>query len=642
MARVLNGVCLLAALVAVSVSGVGARSVAEPGLALKVRELFDMLELLQVKQDRPFIGPGLWQEDRGIYPSYVRLNFVGSPPVAEMRNLMSVFDNNMFATAWITSALLEAHHYTLTPRPSDQQLLDSLDAIGAHHDRNVAYNSSVMSFWPLAWDSNSSMWVNTPANLLHALDVFSQLPWDAIDKELEKLGWKELEEFLKRIVKSKAGYERVFKISPDFDDTFVNLGLGALLKDMGDSVPEPLARWTLHNSNLTSVLDALRRYAYRPFHNNSDINTLDTRAYYYMRYFLNDAAQKGLDVALVPTWAQSISEARKYYHRGVVMPLQVNNVDITVAANAIYGITASVLSGLLPPSVLDPHKDPEIAQVYHNTSTMIAFMIRHQFFGRPDLALTYYPSVFEFYWFVARTLHRMEMALHSQPLPKLMQEMYTVLKGALQGPMTKHVTSTGTEEGGDMKYYDDFLGDADVDAHNKTEMKAEDRLYTTTMAVNALLTTWTLTNTTSKTVTWRPGTPQEVKDTTSKAVKWLNTHILGLKYKPWNAFFSGSFKGTTTSPLVYPGNRLETLNGTRVSNYRHVPKDFFLFGVEGLIPEEKYEALVKNTSMHFGRKTPTEFVSFNDPHGYFPFWSSPAYTYATSMVALGRYDKLMN
>lgn len=43
--------------------------------------------------------------------------------------------------------------------------------------------------------------------------------------------------------------------------------------------------------------------------------------------------------------------------RGVVMPLQVNNVDATVAANTVYGLTGAILSGLLPSSVLD---DPDI------------------------------------------------------------------------------------------------------------------------------------------------------------------------------------------------------------------------------------------------------------------------------------------
>lgn len=51
-----------------------------------------------------------------------------------------------------------------------------------------------------------------------------------------------------------------------------------------------------------------------------------------------------------------------------------------------------------------------------------------------------------------------------------MQELFPMLKSALEGAMTLHVTSEGTEVGDDMKYYDDFLGDADRDANNNTEV----------------------------------------------------------------------------------------------------------------------------------------------------------------------------
>jgi len=615
--------------------GVGGGS----NLGATVKELFDVLDLMQVKRNKPFEGPQAWQEDKGLYPSYVRLNFVGAPEVAMLRELIAVFDNNMFATAWITSALLEAHRYAAAPRPSDTQMGLALDAIALHYDRNQGGNTSVMTFWPQAWDKNTSLWVSTPANLLNAFNVFDQLPWDKIDKFFDELGWQNVDKFLHHIRDSKSGYLRAFHIPPDFDDTFVNLGLGSLLADMATDMPKSFATWKGHNSNLTSVLAALRKYAYRPFSNNEAINSIDPRTYYYLRHFLDYANAKNLSVAIVPTWVQDIEGARKLYSRGVVMPFQINNVDVTVAANAVYGLTGAVLSGLLPQDCIDPKKDPEIAQVYHNTTMMIAFMTENKLFGRPDLALTYYPSVFEFYWFVARTFHRMELALQERPLPKVMQELFPVLKSALEGAMTRDVLSRGNDEG-DVKYYDDFLGDGDVDKNNQTKVRGEDRLYTTTMAVNALLTTWTLANATTGHVTWRTGTPDAVKVTAEKCTRWLSKNILGVDYKPWNAFFSGSAKGHTTYPFEYPGNRLETLNGTRVKNHSHWPHNWFTWAVEGYMPEDEYESQIKNKTAHFNEDTPTEFITYNSPSGFFPFWSSPAYTYATTMLALGRYDSI--
>lgn len=50
---------------------------------------------------------------------------------------------------------------------------------------------------------------------------------------------------------------------------------------------------------------------------------------------------------------QNIDEVRTDYYKGVAMPFEMNNVDVTVAANSVYGITSAVLSGLLPASILD-------------------------------------------------------------------------------------------------------------------------------------------------------------------------------------------------------------------------------------------------------------------------------------------------
>lgn len=47
--------------------------------------------------------------------------------------------------------------------------------------------------------------------------------------------------------------------------------------------------------------------------------------------------------------------------RGVGMPFNVNNVDVTVSANAIFGITAAVASGLVGESVLN---DPDIEVIF--------------------------------------------------------------------------------------------------------------------------------------------------------------------------------------------------------------------------------------------------------------------------------------
>lgn len=97
-----------------------------------------------------------------------------------------------------------------------------------------------------------------------------------------------------------------FRIPPDFDDTFVNLGLGSLLTDLKSVFPNEQAQWSHDNTNLSSIFDALKHYAYRPFSNESRVNTIDPRTYFYLRKFLEKASSYGQDVALVPTWVSVI------------------------------------------------------------------------------------------------------------------------------------------------------------------------------------------------------------------------------------------------------------------------------------------------------------------------------------------------
>ncbi|KAL8564292.1 hypothetical protein ACOMHN_050903 [Nucella lapillus] len=603
-----------------------------------VKELAKRVQESQILKDRPYRFPMTWQQDKGMYPSDIKLNLAGDPTLAFARDTASVFDNNMFASAWVTTCLLETYLYAGGPRPTDSQLTLALQAIGQYHDKNLPFNNSVMNFWPQVYNQTTGMWVSTPTNMLKSYQIFDVIPVKVLEDLLKALGLSELEHFLESILSMRSTFERAFHIPPDFDDTFVNLGLGALLKDLQQEFPEVQALWSSQNTNLTSVLDALRRYAYRPFSQDQSVNTIDTRTYYYIRHFLTEAQARQEDIALVPTWVQNLDQARKDYYKGVAMPYQMNNVDVTVSANAIYGLTASVLSGLLPASLLE---DPLIRQIYVNTTSMVASQISHRLYNRRDLELTYYPSVFEFYWFVSRTYSRLASASLSAKLPPVLREVLDILKPVLEGSMTDAVVSKAQSLTQDMIYFDDFLGDGDVDRHNRTVIRGEDRLFTTSMAINALLSTWTLFDDANRTLTWKDDTPSVVRTTVEKSVRFLDTYILADTYKPWNTFFSGSTKGTSSMPFGFPSNRVEYLNGTVIHDDKQFPEGGpFLFGVRGLIPESQYQVLIREK--HFGMSTPTNFTSFNEPGGYFPFWTSSAYTESTTMLALARYDSIVN
>lgn len=54
---------------------------------------------------------------------------------------------------------------------------------------------------------------------------------------------------------------------------------------------------------------------------------------------------------------QDTVEVKTWGPRGVDMPFNINNIDVTVAANGVYGTTSAILNGLVDVEILD---DPEI------------------------------------------------------------------------------------------------------------------------------------------------------------------------------------------------------------------------------------------------------------------------------------------
>lgn len=600
-----------------------------------VVELFNKIKDLQVKVDSPeSIPPIKWAKFKGVYESDVKFNFHGNPSMTALRYMFSVYDNNMFATTWVTSVLLEAYKYGKAPKPSDEQIEWSVDAISDHNNKNLNYTNSIMAFWPQLYNENVQYWQSTPINLLSMFNETAFINWTAIYPAMEKLGLGDVVKIMQNLLGRRDGYRHVFQIPPDFDDTSVNLGMGSLIRDMALEFPQSNAKWQIKHSNLSSVFSALKYYAYKPMSNESRINTIDTRTYFYMRKFLEWAKSEGRDVALTATWVQDLIDIRTEYYKGVDIPGSMNNVDITVSANVLYGITNAILSGLVTAEVLE---DKEIQQIYLNTSTMIAFQINTNFSSRPDLALTYYPSEFEFYWFVARTYSQLKRRESMEGLPHwAMRSVLEELKDVLKGNMTTRTLNKNPQsEGPDMIFYDDFLGDGDYSENGNPVAFGEDRLFTTAMAANALITTWSIYEDSVGALKWDPETPEAVKSTVTKLVTWLNKYILSGAYKPWNAFFSGSAKGTATSQAEYPENRYEYINGTKVPDGQHHHYAPSYRGMQGVVNETWYQQQI------VAKKSPVDFHGFNN-NDYFPFWCSESYTYAVTMLALSTFTNILN
>ena len=244
-----------------------------------------------------------------------------------------------------------------------------------------------------------------------------------------------------------------FGIPADFDDTFVNIGLGAMLSQFSTPL---FQAWSTNNSDFVQAIRALKKYAYRPFDGDLDSATIDPRSYLFFHDYLTSLNFPGQKGAYVVTWVQNITEDKVYYDSNYKMPFNMNNVDVTVCSNVLYGITAAILPDLGGPQ---EWFDLDLQMIYQNTSDLIAWTISRNFSGRPDLALTYYPSRFNFYWFTSRILNLLASA--AKPLPfEVMERVLDALSDSLRNYASPSIVKSFTFEG-DLAYVDDFLGDGD-------------------------------------------------------------------------------------------------------------------------------------------------------------------------------------
>ncbi len=290
---------------------------------------------------------------------------------------------------------------------------------------------------------------------------------------------------------------------------------------------------------------------------------------------------------------QNVDEQREYiknnYH--ISMPFNVNNVDVTVSANAIYGITSGSIDNINDFGTLFVQSD-DMQQTYLNTTRFVAWAIQSNFSSRPDLAQVYYPSKYNFLWYTSRTLFLLENEFQSfEQLAKLnkpedrrylehFSSMYHIfdqarsyLNGTFQGAVTDFLVDNQikSESSDDEVYFCDFLGRDDKDAFGRKEPSKDDCLFTTAQSVNILIATWSVHQKKSGQLLLRANTPKKVVDLITQSVNWLKRNVLNRRMKAMNAFFSGSVKGYTSLPFWYPVNFIQFLNGTDVPISTVVP-----------------------------------------------------------------------
>eukprot|EP00058_Branchiostoma_floridae_P009045 XP_002594533.1 hypothetical protein BRAFLDRAFT_87756 [Branchiostoma floridae] len=546
---------------------------------------------LQVLHNEDFVPGRSWARQLGLYASEVRLNFHGPPEMSLLRDV-GLYDNNAFATLWIVTCLLESHTYGTAPAPDPNRLQLAVDAINTFHSKNLP-GEAAMDFWPQVYNKTSGVWVQSPENLLQVIQLSeNDFPWNTIKTILLDLGLHDLWNDVVTMQELMKDVSNAYRIPPDFDDSSLNLGLGTQLLQLKDSFPLAYQSWASNNTDLQSLQNHLKSYAYRPLSKDNNANTIDPRTYYYMRPFLEKAAKTGDQIALVTTW-----------------------------------------------------------RIYLNTTAMIAWAVTSEtIFTRPDLVMTYYPSLYNFLWYSSRTLFLLQSNQDKlQDYPDCVKDVQQLLTTTFRYHVTHRLMSSAQTDKEKESFFDDFLGDGDKDILGKPKVRrslchtCRTRGLRRQIEINSAVLNGNIwfchrfaENCTTNVVRQ---THADVKTLVSQAVSWLEKNTLSGRYKTYNAFFSGSTKGLSSLPFLYPANFLQYVNGTALPPTTNLTRDaLFIAGVTGVIDPAEYQKMVDQP--HFGYATPTKFEGFNGPETLFPFWSSEPYTYATAMLALAQYDNI--
>ena len=580
----------------------------------------------------PALGkPGF---QKGLYPSGIHLNFAGSPARRLLRNRVLVPDNNMFVTAFVNLALMEAYSARTVYVPQES-VVQALQAVLRHRDRNTAADLPRFGFWNQA--SKDGVWEQGPENLnamlrtadhvlRNTIEVAKAVRLTRVVPELERL--KFLPDWL----------PAAFQIPADADDTALALANGAWLRMYGRrDFPDALELWEQQHFNISSAMAQFVKYSYCPLSGpppgsrDEGASWIDPRTYYWARGFLSGLQQGD---CLIGTWLQSVAESRAHLKgSGPHIPFNVNNLDPTVQANALFAITLLVLED---PTARGWFRAP-LQRLYITSVRFVAWCLgTGSFLRRPDLSLVYYPARYNVFWFTARVLQVLDAHPHPLPYPVL-REARGLLSKALRGNATAYLlrTRAGDCRAAAVSCWDDFLGKADTDARGRPQPGHEDRYFTTAVALEALLGTWTLRDASPHGLrrAWLPDTPPAVRSAVAGAVDWVLRHYRTAPAH--NCFYSGSVKGNNgTLPFYYPANvRERPRDGAPVNCSGPAPTADMLFAVRGLIPEAQYEALLSGSC--FGHHVPRAFEGFD--RVVFPFWSAPVLTKAVALSALSKY-----
>ena len=597
----------------------------------KINQIRKNLEERQSKKDvdvRPF--PPTFNEIKGMFKSYIHLNFVdksNSFIYFLLREKVSCLDMNMFVTNFVLQNLVEADEYELVGK-LDETLKLAVDGMEQFRDKNNE-GTPMFSFW--RQQMGEKMYSAYPDSMVN---IMKHQKYDGLIKVFEFLGMKNAADFFKMLNGLWQSFNYAYKIPADLDDTFTALGLTSFLSNK-PGFEEYVGKF----SNLGSLFKKVKEFAYRPFSNQINYS-IDSRTYFWLHDFLmeiknNEPERKLL---LPTTWMINWGDLKNAFE-DVRMPFNTNNVDLNVVGNFYYGVI-STLVYFKDRNNLESALDEEFISMIKDTTDMIYWAINNDIVvKRYDLAILYYPTVWDFYWIISRSSCMIKNKLKNEvsdnfPKTKLLIDQVFVanekIENLLRSKGTDLILSKAKSDG-DKSYLVEFLGNFGGKNRNS------DSEFATSLGLNTLINIWTYKN--NDKLVYVEGTSDEVKQLIVRFTNYVLEVDDFLGPSNIGAFFSGSVHNNYSSwPHFYPANSYRFINGTEfpVDEPSFLLEPTMSIGIEKYISDSDFQT--QKNSLHYGKKVPLEPDDLNSYA--FPFWSSPAFTESLALISLSKISKL--
>lgn len=618
-----------------------------------VKETIDYLlkSLLdkQCKKNKSF-NPYLFKfaEIKGMFKSYIHLNFVDEKntlPIKVLRDYVSAEDMNMFVTNFVVKILLETQQTGLVDF-KNEVITNALEAMLQFQDGNFK-GEPVYGFWKQK--KIDEYWVQYPETMVGLMEHQpNTLP---LEKLLRKFGVTKLADLLQSVRGMWDLFKYAYRIPADLDDSSTALAVTSYLYKVNNTDFQNV--WQGNNTELKSFFSRVKEYAYRPFDTSEEGNNkpLDPRTYYWLHDFItyvkvNQPERNNLIFPL--TWMWPWKEHIKSINH-VVMPFFTNNVDLNVVANFLNSVINTLCYFPDLKQLDEIFEDKETVQMIGDVIDMFIFVIENNIVSkRADIAILYYPSIWDFYWLVSRTsflikselskkLERNDYKNYSSlndlinTIVKLNEEK--IIKALRKESMDYLISRVKYSKDNEQAFVTEFMGNY----ANKT--RNEDAVFATSLTINTLLNTWTTLDSKNK-LTWVEEVSDEIKELVFKMGRYLIYTSKNPLVSKSGAFFSGSVHNVYSSfPYYYPANFFKFINGTEFepNNFDVIQGQAATIGVQGYIDDEEFQRQLKEK--HYGQDTPTKMDDLNI-FG-FPFWSSPALTESLTILGLTKLHELL-